>query len=218
VRLDLGHFLRNLLWVAGRYYGAWPLGRLLFDFQSRGAEYIPLRGGVLVASNHVSYFDPPILGLAQLRVVNYMARAELFANPVFAALIRAWGAFPIRRDMWSAGGLKAARCKLDEGKLVVFFPEGTRAHPGRMGPAMPGAGLLVHQARYPVIPAFIVGTDKVMPRGAKRPRLAPVRVRFGPALALDDLRALPACRETYQAIADRVMAAVAALRDDGGGE
>ncbi len=188
----------------------------MFDFKAAGVENVPLRGGVLAASNHVSYFDPPLLGNATPRVMYYMARADLFKNAFFAALIRIWGAFPIRRDMWSAGGLKEAMRKLGEGKLVLFFPEGTRARGEGLGPAMVGAGLLAYSARTPVIPTYIAGTDEVMPRGAKAPRLAPVTVAFGPPVDMAPFRAMPATKETYRAIADKIMAAIVALRDDHG--
>lgn len=211
---EVGHSLRSLLWLFGHSFVAWPLGRYFFDFEIIGGEYVPLRGGVLVASNHVSYFDPPFLGNATPRVMYYMARAELFRHPLFSGLIRAWGAFPIGRNMWSAGGLKEALRKLKAGRLVLFFPEGTRSYDGNLAKPMAGAGLLVHNAYpAPVIPAYIEGTFQVMPRGAKAPRRAKVTVSFGPPLDFSKYREGKADKEKYAAIAHELMAAIAALRD-----
>lgn len=214
MRIDVSHTLRAVLWFCGHYFIAWPLGRIFFDFKVKGLENLPLRGGVLAAANHVSYFDPPLLGNATPRVMYYMARADLFSNPIFGALIRTWGAFPIKRDMWSAGGLKKALRKLDEGKLVLFFPEGTRSRDGRLGQPMLGAGLLAYLARAPVIPVYIDGTDKVLPRRAKRPRCAAVTVIFGPPVELTEARLAPASKETYRAIAQKIMESIATLRDE----
>ena len=205
--------MRMALWWFGHSSFAWPVGRLLFDFEIRGREYVPLRGGVLVASNHASYTDPPFLGCATPRVMYYMARADLFRYPPFAAFIRAWGAFPIGRSARSAAGLKNALRKLRQGRLVLFFPEGTRSYDGELAAPMPGAGLLAFAAEAPVIPAHIEGTFRVLPRGAKKVTLAPVTVSFGPPVDLTPYRALGPSKECYRALAEELMARIAALRD-----
>jgi 1-acyl-sn-glycerol-3-phosphate acyltransferase len=211
--VDVGHLLRFALWRVSHFFLAWPLGKIFFDFEARGLEYVPLRGGVLAAANHASYLDPPLLGNATTRVMYYMARADLFGGKFGGPFIKAWGAFPIRRDMWSAGGLKEALRKLDEGKLVLFFPEGTRTYDGNLRGAMVGAGLLAYLAQVPVVPAYIDGTFKVLPRGAKRPRRAKITVSFGPPVELTAYRRTPASKEAYNAVAAEIMAAITALRD-----
>ncbi len=212
--IDVGHALRFVLWRVSHFFLAWPLGKIFFDFEARGLEYVPLRGGVLAAANHASYLDPPLLGNATTRVMYYMARADLFGGKLGGPFIRAWGAFPIRRDMWSAGGLKAALRKLDEGKLVLFFPEGTRTYDGNLRGPMVGAGLLAYLARAPVVPAYIDGTFEVLPRGAKRPRRAKITVSFGPPVELAEYRGMPASKEAYNAAAAEIMAGITALRED----
>jgi 1-acyl-sn-glycerol-3-phosphate acyltransferase len=212
MRVDAGHFLRSLLWRVSHYFIAWPAGKVLFDFEARGLEHVPLRGGVLAAANHSSYLDPPILGNATPRVMYYMARADLFRGKLSGTFIKIWGAFPIRRDMWSAGGLKEALKKLDEGKLVMYFPEGTRSYDGGLRRPMVGAGLLAYLAKAPVVPAYVEGTFKSFPRGAKFPRRAKITVCFGPPLDLKRYRAAPPSKETYQAVAAEIMAGIAALR------
>jgi len=213
LRGNVGHWLRSAVWHPAHFFVAWPLARLLFDFEVRGLEYLPLRGGVLAAANHVSYLDPPLLGNATPRVMYYMARAELFGNAFFGTLIRAWGAFPIGRNMWSAGGLKEALRKLDAGKLVMYFPEGTRSRDGRPGRPMVGAGLLAYLATAPLVPTYIHGSYDALPRGAKAPRAAKVTVCFGPAVDLAAYRKMPPAKDTYRAVAAEIMGAVAALRE-----
>jgi len=215
MRVDVGHLLRVVLWRVSHFFVAWPLGKIYFDFETRGLERLPLRGGVLAAANHASYLDPPLLGNATPRVMYYMARADLFGGKFGGPFIKAWGAFPIRRDMWSAGGLKEALRKLDEGKLVLYFPEGTRTYDGGLRKPMVGAGLLAYLARAPVVPVYIDGTFRVLPRGVKFPRRAKVTVSFGPPVDLASYRRMPASKETYNAIADDIMAGIAALRGGG---
>jgi 1-acyl-sn-glycerol-3-phosphate acyltransferase len=207
--VDAAHLLRSAVWHPAHFFVAWPFSRLAFDFRVRGVEHVPLAGGVLAASNHASYLDPPLLGNATPRVMYYMARADLFRNSAFGALIRAWGAFPIGRKMWSAGGLKEALKKLDEGKLVMFFPEGSRTRDGELGRPMLGAGLLAYLARAPVVPAYIDGTFEALPRGAKSVRPTRVTVSFGPPVDLAAYRAAEACKDTYRAVADKLTAAIA---------
>ncbi len=214
MRIDVGHLLRFALWRVSHFFVAWPLGKIYFDFEARGLENLPLRGGVLAAANHASYLDPPLLGNATPRVMYYMARADLFGGKFGGPFIKVWGAFPIRRDMWSAGGLKEALRKLDEGKLVLYFPEGTRTYDGGLRKPMVGAGLLAYLARAPVVPVYIDGTFNVLPRGAKVPRRAKVTVSFGPPVDLAPRRRLPASKDTYKTIADDIMAGIAALRGE----
>jgi 1-acyl-sn-glycerol-3-phosphate acyltransferase len=215
---DAGHFFRAVLWRLSHFFIAWPLGKIYFDFETRGLKHLPLRGGVLAASNHASYLDPPLLGNATPRVMYYMARADLFRGRVAGPFIKLWGAFPIRRDMWSAGGLKEARRKLEEGKLVMFFPEGTRSYDGGLRKAMVGAGLLAYVTRAPVVPVYIDGTFKSFPRGAKFPRRAKVTVSFGRPLDLNPYREGAPSKDTYQALAEEIMAGIAALRAELRGE
>jgi 1-acyl-sn-glycerol-3-phosphate acyltransferase len=210
---DIGHLLRLVLWRFSHFFVAWPLGKIFFHFETRGLEHLPLRGGVLAGANHASYLDPPLLGNATPRVMYYMARADLFNGKFSGPFIKIWGAFPIRRDMWSAGGLKRALRKLDDGKFVLFFPEGTRTYDGDLRKPMVGAGLLAYLARAPVIPVYIEGTFKALPRGAKRPKRAKVTVSFGPPVDLTRYRRMPASKETYAAVADQIMAGIAALRE-----
>lgn len=199
-------------WFVNRYFVGWPLAKLLLDYDVAGTEYIPLTGGCLLAANHFSYLDPPVIGIAAPRPASYMARAELFRNRAFAALIKAYGAFPIKRDVTSIAGVKATLRKLEEGEMVLLFPEGTRTYDGNFQPPMVGAGLIAYEATAPVVPAYVGGTWELYPRGAKFPRPGKVVIRFGEPLDLGALRRRPPSKELYREIATTIMDAIASLR------
>lgn len=156
-------------------------GKLFFRLRIRGRQHIPPRGGVLIAANHLSYLDIPFLGCAIRRRVDFVGRDDLFRLPVLGWLYRLMGGIPIRRRGVSREWLTEAVRRLRAGRVIVIYPEGTRGPGGhRFLEPKPGIGMLITQAGAPVVPALIEGTDKALPRGAWWPRLAAVRVTFGP--------------------------------------
>ena len=155
------------------------IAKLFFRIKVVGHSNIPKKGGVIIASNHVSYLDPPFIGCVIRRKVNSMARDDLFRNPVFAWIIRKWKAFPVKRGSGDRGALKEAVKRLKNGEPVLLFPEGTRSRDGRLGKGMPGVGLIVDLAAVPVVPAFIKGLEEVLPRNSKMIRFKKVTIVFG---------------------------------------
>ena len=125
------------------------------DFFSRGvftvyfrwrvfnAERVPQTGGVILASNHASFLDPPLVGSGLNRGINYLARESLFRFPGIGALLRSWNAVPVDRDGGGATGLKAILDRLLAGGGIILFPEGTRTRDGKLQPARSGIGLIV---------------------------------------------------------------------------
>jgi 1-acyl-sn-glycerol-3-phosphate acyltransferase len=177
---------------------------VLWRFRVRGVEHIPLKGGVIVAANHVSVFDPPALGCALPRQLTYMAKSELFRNPLFGRLILALGAYPIERGRGDVGAIKRSVALLREGRALAMFPEGTRNFEGKRG-AQAGAALLAGLAGVPIVPAYIGGTD-----GAAR--LARITVTFGAPLQVE--RSQKASREELAKLTDEVMGRIRALKED----
>ena len=102
------------------------LARLLWGFRVTGRERVPRSGPVVVASNHISNWDPLLVGLACPREVHFLAKRELFENRAFAALIRAYNAIPLDRDGSDRKALRLARRILGDGRALLMFPEGTR--------------------------------------------------------------------------------------------
>ncbi|MFZ3065889.1 MAG: lysophospholipid acyltransferase family protein [Nitrospirota bacterium] len=153
--------------------------KLFFRIKVIGHSNIPKKGGVIIASNHMSYFDPPFIGCVICRRVNFMARDDLFRNPVFAWFLRRFKSFPVKRGTGDRGAIKEAVRRLKKGEPMLLFPEGTRSKDGRLGKGMPGVGLVAALTGAPVVPAFIKGSEDVLPRDSKRLRFKKVTVAFG---------------------------------------
>jgi len=134
---------------------------IFFRFKVVGSENIPKTGAAIIASNHVSLLDPPTLGVACGRPIHFMAKSELFTNPLFSFLIRKLGAFPVRRGMGDYAAVKKALAILNGGEVLGIFPEGTRSKDGRLGKAGPGVMVLAGRAAAVVVPTAIIGTGKI---------------------------------------------------------
>jgi len=187
--------------------------RAFFQFRVYGRENLP-RGKAIVAVNHQSYVDPPVAGAAIQQEVWYLAREDVFRFAPFRWLCARVNAIMIRKSRAHRSALKAVLKQLDRGRKVVVFPEGTRSYDGRLQTPERGISLLAHKSRAPVIPAYISGTHRVLPRGGLRIRLHPISVSFGPPLRFDPASAglKAGVRSAYQAFSQRVMEGIAALK------
>lgn len=203
------------------YRIGWTLFRLLFSsyFHWRvfHPERVPLNGPVILASNHASYLDPPLVGSGLSRPINYLARDSLFRFPVFGSILRSWNAVPVDRDGTSPRGLKNIIDRLKAGGGVVLFPEGTRTHDGGLVSAKSGVGLVVIKSQAPVVPVRVFGTFEAYGRRMKIPLPRPVTVKYGKPLDFTKERAeAEMCskerlKEIYQEVAERIMAEIARL-------
>ncbi len=167
------------------------LARLCFRLRVSGAEKIPRQGPCIIAANHASYLDPPFLGCGvKHRKLHYIARSTLFRNPVLVFLFRKWGVVALDRERGGdVGALRQALRLLKEGHVLALFPEGTRTPDGTIRDAKPGVGFLVTKAGVPVIPAYIEGTFRCLPKGRKFPRLGRVSVYFGEPIVPEEIAA-----------------------------
>jgi cytidylate kinase len=185
--------------------------RAVFRLEARGAQHVPVRGPMLLVSNHSSLLDPPIVGGACPRQLTFLAKAELFRIPGFGRLIRALNARPVRREGADAAALRVALRVLEQGGALLVFPEGTRGPEGRLREPRPGAALLAVLSGAPVVPVFVSGTGRAWPRGRRLPRPAKVRVAFGAPLRFPP----PAGgdkKEYYDSVSRDMMAAIAQLQ------
>lgn len=174
------------------------LYKVLLNLKSVGWENVPRKGGVIIASNHVSNIDPPAVGIASKRRINFIAKEELFDNLFFGWWFKWVGAVPVKKNSADLSALKTAMNLLKQGSAIILFPEGTRSKDGSMGKPQPGVGFLAAKSDVPVIPAFVKGTEKAMPKGAKFLRLHNVTVYFGRPVEID--KNMP-----YEDIAEKIM-------------
>jgi 1-acyl-sn-glycerol-3-phosphate acyltransferase len=187
--------------------------KLLFRVEARGTEHVPKHGPVLIVANHSSVLDPALVGGMTPRQLTFLAKAELFRIPGFGALIRRLGAQPLRREGADPSALRTAQRVLQQGGALLVFPEGTRGDEGVLREAKPGAALLAMQTGAAVVPAYVHGSGRALPRGRSLPRPAKVVVTFGPPLTF--ARAAGADRKAqYEEASRRMMAAIAQLKDD----
>ncbi len=162
--------VRMLAWII--------LGRRL---RIDGMVHVPLEGSVLIVGNHVGTVEPALTGVFIPRHdVFYMAKSELFRNPVLGWLFRKSHAFPVVRNTPDRAALRAALAVLAAGHVLLIYPEGTRSWDGRIvGPAQAGAGFLARHSGAVVVPVASWGSERVIPRGSWIPRPADVELRIG---------------------------------------
>ena len=186
---------------------SWPLLYGLFRLRARGREHLPAGGGFVLAANHNSNFDPWVLGLPLYprRFLRFMGKSELFFTPL-KQLIVACGAFPVRRGERDLEAIETATELCRAGHIVVMFPEGTRRTKGLRkryeARAHTGAARIALEAGVPLVPAGIVGTDRLA-------RLAQLRVAYGAPIRLDDLSGH---EDAAQVATERLMAAIDELK------
>ena len=184
---------------------SWPVLYGLFRLRAKGKEHLP-EGGYVLAANHNSNFDPWPLGLPLFprRYLRFMGKSELFWPPL-KQIATAAGAFPVRRGERDTVAIETATRLCREGHIVVMFPEGTRRKKGMRkryeARAHTGAARIALDAAVPLVPAGIVGTDRLG-------RLAQLRVAYGPPIPLDDLDGR---EDASQVATERLMAAIAEL-------
>ncbi|HSS81331.1 MAG TPA: lysophospholipid acyltransferase family protein [Gaiellaceae bacterium] len=187
---------------------SWPVVKGLYRLRARGLEHIP-EGGFVLAANHTSNFDPWPLGIPFLprRQLRFMAKAELF-NPILAPILRAGGAFKVRRGEGDVGAMQTAAELAREGEIVVMFPEGTRRKKGlrKRFEARPhtGAARIALSADVPLVPAAISGTDRLS-------RLGPLSVAYGEPIDVSDLEGMDT-KHAATIATERLMKAIEELK------
>ena len=153
--------------------------RIAFSMQVEGKDNVPKEGGVILAANHSSLLDPVVVGCATDRRIRFMAKRELFNNPLLGALASGLGAFPVQRGKDDRNAFHIALRVLRDGEVLGMFPEGTRSPDGRLQKAYSGAAILAEKTDAYLVPVGIIGTGKVMRKGTIIPRRERICVRFG---------------------------------------
>lgn len=154
----------------------WVVFRVILRLQVTGLENVP-PGGAIIAPNHQSFWDIPLVGFVLYkRRTHFMAKSELFRNPVFSWIIRTVLAFPVKRGTPDRTAIRYAVDILKQGDLVTIFPEGTRSKTGELKEAEAGLSLIAAKAEVPVVPVGIVGTRLIFSKACRFPRL---KISFG---------------------------------------
>jgi 1-acyl-sn-glycerol-3-phosphate acyltransferase len=187
------------------------LSRLFFGYRIVHRERLPESGGLILAANHQSYFDPPLVGICSRRAVHYLARKSLMDWPFFGPMFPDMNVIPVDRDGNDMSALKKVIHKIREGEGVVLFPEGTRSPDGRLQPAQPGVGLVIAKTLAPVVPMRIFGSYEAFPKNSKGLKLRPIRVVVGEPLHFTEQDVGAGRREDYLRLSQRVMDAIGAL-------
>jgi 1-acyl-sn-glycerol-3-phosphate acyltransferase len=204
------------------YFVAWFTSKVLCEtvFRRRvcNPERVPAEGAVILAANHASYMDPPLVGSSLPRDLHYLARESLFKYPGVRQWLHSMNAVPVDRDGGGAKGLKAILDRLLAGGGIILFPEGTRTHDGTFQRGRSGVGLAVIKSTAPVVPVRVFGTYEAWGRHVRIPKPHPVVVKFGEPMYFEKERgearvcSKPRLKAIYQEVADTLMARIADLQ------
>ncbi|MDP8956490.1 MAG: 1-acyl-sn-glycerol-3-phosphate acyltransferase [Actinomycetota bacterium] len=163
--------------------------RPVFRWHSRlnvtGEEHVPSTGPAIVAANHRSMLDVPLLVLACPRPITFMGKRELFGDPIRRWAFHTMGGFPVRREIADIRAIDVALAVLKRGEVLGMYPEGTRSRTRKMLPLLKGAAWLALRTAAPIVPCGITGTERDRPPGAPPPLRKNVRIAFGPPLQVN---------------------------------
>lgn len=202
-------WMRWMYWLGWMSFGA--AYRTLFGLRLEGMENLITSGPVLIASNHQSFLDPPLIGNLYKDEMVFFARKTLFKGAA-KWVYPQWNAVPVDQDRPDMSSMKTVIRKLREGWRVLVFPEGQRTLDGSIGDAAPGVGLIAAKAGVPIQPVRISGADQALPRGSGKVRLARIQVTVGRPIILtpEELKSYSG-KEGYEALTKRIMDAIKEL-------
>ena len=207
-----GLFKEPLYWLSRGFVYLCLL--LKYRMRVTGREHVPASGGAVIAANHCSYLDPPVMAWCNnRRIVHFMARDTLFSNPIARWFFPRVAVIPLDRTRGDLGALKKAIATLKEGKVIGLFPEGTRSPDGQMHPAKGGIGFLIAKGEVPVVPLYISGTYEAFPKGAKKMRPSRVVARLGKPITPEEIRAAMPTKGDYGAVGELVMRRIRELAE-----
>lgn len=196
------------------YYTGWTLTRVIskmvFRITVTGQEHFPKTGGFILATNHISWYDPPLVGSWAPREVYFFAKQELFTNKLFGGIIRRTNALPVKRGAFDRAALELSEQTIRGGFGLTIFPEGTRSKQEGFLDPKPGVGLLAVRAKCPIVPGYLYGSNRLADCFWGRTRM---RIVYGEPFGADWATTFPSGKEGYQQIAEAIMARIGELRD-----
>ncbi|HEV8572480.1 MAG TPA: lysophospholipid acyltransferase family protein [Actinomycetota bacterium] len=193
-----------------------PFLRLVYRPKATGLENVPEEGPAILASNHLSFIDSLFIPLLLGRRVVFLGKSDYFDSWRTRWFVRSVGVIPVRREGGAASeaAIRAGIKALREGGLVAIYPEGTRSPDGRLYRGKTGVARMALEAQAPVIPVCVKGTDRVMPIGAKLPRLAGrVELTYGAPLTFEQYHDRSKDRFVLRSVTDEIMYEIMMLSD-----
>jgi 1-acyl-sn-glycerol-3-phosphate acyltransferase len=200
---------RMTFWYLLGYSLSKAIAKTFFNYRVIGAENMIEEGPCIIAANHCSYLDPPLVGVACKRAIHYLARKSLLDIPVLGPILPELNVIPVDQKNADRSALMGAIRVVRNGGAVLIFPEGTRSHDGNLQLAQPGIGMIVAKTRAPVVPVKLQGTFLALSRGSVLPRLTSVVLTVGKPLTFT-LEEQTESRD-YHRMADRITRRVGAL-------
>ncbi len=186
------------------FYILWVVSKIFCPITVEGYESLPKQDGFIIASNHSSNADPILVGLAAKRKVSYMAKDSLFKNKILGFILKLVNTFPVKRDTADIRSIREALRRLKTGSPLLLFPEGTRGKSDSGKNIKSGIGMLATRSGVMVVPTKIIGSERVLPPGAKFLRRHPVKIIFGNPFSYSK-------EDDYEQVSSQIMAAVKSL-------
>jgi 1-acyl-sn-glycerol-3-phosphate acyltransferase len=189
----------------------WCFFKIFYRHKVYGLEHYYTRAAI-IASNHCSNYDPPILAISWPDEVHFLARGGLFKNRFFGGLIRRLNAHPVSGDAGDVVVFKLICALLGEGKKMILFPEGTREAKDELSVLKPGIAMLVSRSKTAIVPAYVHGTFPIWNRNRKFPKLwGKTACVFGKPVLWEEFAHLDK-REAQTALTEKLAASINALR------
>ena len=196
-------------WYLLGYSLSKAIAKTFFNYRVIGAENMIEEGPCIIAANHCSYLDPPLVGVACQRAIHYLARKSLLDIPVLGPILPQLNVIPVDQKNADRSALMGAIRVVKNGGAVLIFPEGSRSWDGDLQPAQPGIGMIVAKTGAPVVPVRVFGTFETYPRGATLPRLSSIKVAIGKRLTFSDADFVP--NRDYAGCSRSIMDAISGL-------
>ena len=186
------------------------LFRVFFHLEIQGYRRVPMKGAVILAANHISLLDPPIVAISTTRQLNFFAKRELFQIPFLGRLITRLQAMPVDRSGADRKALKLVLDLLQREEAILLFPEGTRSRDGHLHKPKSGVGMIALNSRKPIVPVYVEGTAQARKTLLRQQRAA---VKFGKPFHIEKLPLTGDRRTDYKIISEEVMERIRKLRD-----
>lgn len=200
----------NIIYLAG-WTSNFLISRIICRMKIKGLEHFPKEGGYLIATNHLSYFDPAFLANCFYHPIYFLAKKELFRNFFLKTFFHYSNSMPVKRGVIDRSAIAMCVKAVNDGKILTIFPEGTRDKSGEFLPPKPGIGMIAKQLNCKIIPGYIHGSNRIMDCIFRRDQLS---VTFGEPFESDWVDQFPADKSGYVAISHAIMDKIKALKAD----